>query len=749
MSYHHEPEVTPRNGHTLVVGIVARISGCANQKELSLEDQIDHAKQAVAELYSGPVEYREIATTGKGERLDRPELVAVEEMLRTRELDLLVCEDIGRMVRGTAAVALCGLAVDHGTRVLAPNDCIDTAEDNWEEDVIGACRDHVGHQSHTSKRIKHKKMNRFVKFGGATPCEIFGYIKLDGGFDLRLMPSVSDVSGIPTEGKNLIIAAVVDNGLYFRIFNGDGTMIVNTDEKRLTKQARPIEALRKLLESLWARHELTSRETGRVITAVTSIVGHTSEGDITYDDWRKDPEAEPIYKEWFRMLRETLNYSAVADLLNAKAVPTGPYCRKKKWDGYMVRRITANSLLKGMPGRGYMHTIKHHETGRRISVKNPNGPKYREYPHLAFVDPVEFDELNALLDAKNKGMGRKPSNGNDPRWRVPRKRTRFPGQHASCWYCGSQCVWGGNGRTHSLMCNGSREYRCWNSMAFDGPLAVEKIVAAITAELSRLEGFEDQFRELIEKARREGGSGLVQRWAELERAQKELARQQENTADAIAKYGTQPWIDKKVLEMRAKECELAAERWRLEHQGDRTLTLPGSVAELRQMLKEKFQVLASDSPEFGNILRQIVPDFHVFLVRACDGGHPLPRAHITLNLAGIIPDAKHAPGVAEVLTRQLTVDLFEPAQRERIREEAVRLAAQGLIRREIARRLPERVSQTMVGRALALDRMMRERGLDSPYVVVTEPPPDYPKLRRHKNSKYRFEPLDGYQQPSI
>ena len=84
------------------------------------------------------------------------------------------------MVRGTEASRLCGIAVDHGTRVLAPNDCIDTAEDSWEEDVISACRDHVGHNAHTSKRLKHKLMNRFKKFGGATPCEIYGYVKPAG-----------------------------------------------------------------------------------------------------------------------------------------------------------------------------------------------------------------------------------------------------------------------------------------------------------------------------------------------------------------------------------------------------------------------------------------------------------------------------------------------------------------------------------------------------------------------------------------
>jgi len=39
---------------------------------------------------------------------------------------------------------------------------------------------------------------------------------------------------------------------------------------------------------------------------------------------------------------------------------------------------------------------------------------------------------------------------------------------------------------------------------------------------------------------------------------------------------------------------------------------------------------------------------------------------------------------------------------------------------------------------------MKELGLESPYVLLLEPPDDYGRLRRHKNSKYRFEPEEGY-----
>jgi len=648
--YGRTDSLVPRNGHTFVATIVARISGCQNQKELSLEDQEDHGKQVLAENnYLGPIEYRIVATKGKGERLDRPELEKIEAMLRTGELDVLVVEDIGRLVRGTEAARLCGIAVDHGTRVIAPNDCIDTLDASWEEDVISACRDHVGHNAHTSKRLKMKLLNRFVKFGGATAREIYGYVK--------------------------------------------------------------------------------------------------PEGAKTYDDWQKDPTAIPIYEEWKLRLRETGNCSAIADWLNRLKVPTGKYARRKTWDGAMVRRITANPLLKGIARRGRNHTVKHHETGRRVSVRNPKGPQFYECRHLAFWTPEEFDELNAVLEKSNAPYQRKLVNGIDPRRRVPRKRTRFPGQHACCWYCGQRYVWGGNGVTDNLMCCGSRHWNCWNSVGFHGALAAQRLVQAITEETYRLDGFDDQFRNLVQHARDD--VHLDQRWEKLRRSEEGHVQKKENVVAAIAEYGPRPMFQQKLVELDVTERELARERRELERLGNRTLKLPESVTWLRQMLEKRFQELATDSPEFGDLMRQLVPEFHVYLVRLCDGGHLLPRAKVKLALGGIIPDVAHVSGLGELLTRELTLNLFEPPQRERIREAAVRLTAQGLDQRQIAQQLPEKATQTAVQRALAMDRKMRQLGLETPYLLVPEPPAGYSKLRRHLNPKYRLQPLDGYERPKI
>jgi hypothetical protein len=94
-------------------------------------------------------------------------------------------------------------------------------------------------------------------------------------YDLRLMSSVKDVNAIPRAGTRLVIVAAVDHVLYFRIFDSEGKMVVDTDATRWTAQAPQIEDLRKQLAKLWPSHELTTSEKDRVIDAVTSIVGHT------------------------------------------------------------------------------------------------------------------------------------------------------------------------------------------------------------------------------------------------------------------------------------------------------------------------------------------------------------------------------------------------------------------------------------------------------------------------------------------
>ena len=651
MSRKSDKKIVPRNGHTLMVGIAARISGCQNQKEMSLDDQVDSAKEEIRDLYDGQVEYCVIETVGKGERLDRPELEQIEAAYRSQEYDFFVFDDLSRLIRGGEAARLLGVGVDNGTRSLCFDDGIDTAQSTWEEDALNACGENVAHNERTSKRIKKKTMNRFKKYG-FTP-------------------------------------------------------------------ARPIAAY------------------------------EVPKGAKSYDDWVKNEDLTSDVIDGMSLLKETLDCSIVADFFNERHFPVGRLARRKEWNGQMVRRFFQNPLLKGMPQRGKRHTVKHHGTGRRISVKNPKGPVYYAAPHLAHLTEAQFDELNALLDAENAHHGRPTVDGVDPLLNRSRRHSVFPGMHSRCWYCGHHHVWGANGITENLMCNNSREWHCWHSIGFSGPRAVALLVAAICAQLPRLDQFDDQFAAMVALARSEKDGKSAAQWKRLQLDENKLSRQKANLRDAIKEWGPRPLLVEELDAAEAQERDLLLRRHELERSRRNGLVLPESPSVVREMLEEEFRRLATESPEFSTLMRRLVPDIYIYAVRLCDGGHFYPRAKITLNLAGTFPDLNLLLGCHDSLTQELTLDLFDPPQRERIREESVRLAATGMKPTAISRAIEERPTATAVRNALALQRQMSSFGLDSPYVAVLDPPDDYPKLRRHKHPRYSFKPLPGYERPAF
>ena len=69
---------------------------------------------------------------------------------------------------------------------------------------------------------------------------------------------------IPTHGKNLIIVAPVNDSLHFRMFDGDGKVVLDTDEKKLADHSKEIESLKKQLAGLWPPHKLSRRRRPRL-----------------------------------------------------------------------------------------------------------------------------------------------------------------------------------------------------------------------------------------------------------------------------------------------------------------------------------------------------------------------------------------------------------------------------------------------------------------------------------------------------
>ncbi|OWK41230.1 hypothetical protein FRUB_04593 [Fimbriiglobus ruber] len=145
----------------------------------SLGDQIALCEQRVREMYPGPIEFTHIQSRGSGELLDREELLRAEQAVASREYDLVVVEDLGRICRRNRAIDFCEQCEDAETRFLALNDTIDTASDGWRMSAFFASFKHESSNADTSKRIRRTLRQRFRE-GGVVQTLVYGYIKPPG-----------------------------------------------------------------------------------------------------------------------------------------------------------------------------------------------------------------------------------------------------------------------------------------------------------------------------------------------------------------------------------------------------------------------------------------------------------------------------------------------------------------------------------------------------------------------------------------
>ena len=499
------------------------------------------------------------------------------------------------------------------------------------------------------------------------------------------------------------------------------------------------------------KHEASNRDTAHRIRRTlrnrftqggivqTTIYGYIKPPGTKSDaELRKDPAAGPIYEEVFRRLEDGASYSEISDWLNGREIPPGPSCRSGRWDSAMVARIVRNPILKGVRQRNRKMSRRINKTGRRRSIDAPPEELLeRVCPHLAFIEPARFDRVNALLARRNARF-RRGKDGIDPRKDVPRKRTRWPGQHLHCGICGRLYRYGGHGQTDHLMCGGAYDYTCWNGVTADGPLAARKLADAVLQAVRALPDFDPAFQTMVaeEVERLRGVQGG--RRDLLESRQTSIDRQLANVRAALREAGPSPSLIEDLRQLEAQRDGVLGELADLDRVPKQMISIPPP-AELKQRALDAFATLAADSPEFGRLMRQLIPRIAVFPHRLVDGGRIVLRARFPLDLVALVPEARGLAGLSEVLRRDLAVDLFEPPQRVAFREPILALKAQGRTEREIAAQL--KITQVAVQRAAALTRLMNLQNLDDPYLPLTVPPDDDSKLRRHRHPRYQFRSM--------
>ena len=621
-------EVRARNGRVIRILIVVRVScpGEGKQDIRSLDDQKALLVQFIESNFQQPYEVVDIEGTGSGEDLSRPEFTELRQCIKSRQFDLVLVEDLSRIARRLATHEICELCADHGTRLIALNDNIDTADSGWEDRSIIASWRHQRSNRDTSERIKRSLNSRFDN-GGALSLPIYGYIK-------------------PPDAK--------------------------------------------------------------------------SDADL-----RKDPAAEPVYREWFRRIEEGASFSSIADWLNAEQIPTGPYVDKELWTGTIVGSTTRNPILKGERYHNKRESYRINNPGiYKTRAAAPESRRTRIVSHLAFFSEDYYDRVVALVNQRNAKYKRGEC---DPLPHRPKKRTRFPGQCIVCGICGRSYVFGGHGQTDHLMCDGARAHSCWNGATVDGPLAARKLSELAMEEIESLDGFDETLLASFDEEAQRANSLFDGRRAVVEReiVTKELEVQ--NILKFIREGAASSSVSEELSRLESELSSLRVQASVEEARKVERIVLP-PIEDLKELGRGQFSDLAIESFEFADAMRPFMPRIVVFPYQLIDGGAAVLRAKVRLQLASLIPDVGTRSVLQPSLERLVTLDLFDPPQRESCRRSVVEGRLAGESEASIAQRLG--ITTTAAQRAMALQRRMDKLGVVDAYQQLTAPP-ESGKLKRH------------------
>jgi hypothetical protein len=289
------------------------------------------------------------------------------------------------------------------------------------------------------------------------------------------------------------------------------------------------------------------------------------------------------------------------------------------------------------------------------------------------------------------------------------------------------------------MCDGARNYNCWNGVAFHGPLACQKIVAAVFDVLEQLPEFDETFVKLVNEEADRLDSERHEKSKKIDKAILEKEGEIGRLLD-LAQAGAR--TESLIQRMNTKEMELVglrSEKSRLANRPSRRIEVP-SIAELCSLARNAIDKLDFGSWKFQQLMGKIVPKIVVFPLQIIDGGRAYCRATFRLRLGNFLTDPAAREALQVPLERVVTVDLFEPPQRTNHLHEIQAMRRDGYTEREVANKLG--ITITAAQRAAAIGRQMQRLGLSDPYNLLSSPD-GVTKLTRHLHKRYKFDPLPG------
>ena len=156
-------KMVPKNPDgVLHVQLIGRIS-TTHQNIENIEASFVPLRRLIAKLYDGESVIKQFGEQGSGMDPLRSSIREAEDEIDRGIVDLVVMEDIARAHRNIQyAVGFVQNAFDQETRVIAPGDGLDTADENWEVSLANAAARHGLTVPEARRRVK-----RTANFGFA------------------------------------------------------------------------------------------------------------------------------------------------------------------------------------------------------------------------------------------------------------------------------------------------------------------------------------------------------------------------------------------------------------------------------------------------------------------------------------------------------------------------------------------------------------------------------------------------------
>ena len=177
---HLSTPLTPKNRRKLLVLFTCRIS-TVHQDIRSFADQKALCREWLTQHTDLDPEIVVIAGRGSGEDLEREDYLKACDEVAWDRYYLVLVEDLGRICRRIHALLFCEQCEDHGTRLVAINDGIDTETDGWRMSSFFAAVMHEISNADTSKRIRRTLRDRFQQGGVSLEEFSVGAIGADRG----------------------------------------------------------------------------------------------------------------------------------------------------------------------------------------------------------------------------------------------------------------------------------------------------------------------------------------------------------------------------------------------------------------------------------------------------------------------------------------------------------------------------------------------------------------------------------------